>query len=253
MHRAVGGLFALLLLSSCAPMDVTELQQDLAAAAQAQLKKTLAGHLTERLGTGIDMVVAGLAEPGGYLDNPLVRILLPPPIGLALDVVRDLNADPQAAILQTVMNRAAEQAIPGAGPILRSALSRITPDEAQRLLEGDATAVTDYLRARTEEALQMQLAPAIALTLAGSAAEQTYSDLVETYASRQALPEPGGSIAPVTVPDIEGYVTDQAIQGLFRVLGARERRIREDLDQAVGGVLNGIRSTPAARTPAEGR
>jgi hypothetical protein len=54
-----------------------------------------------------------------------------------------------------------------------------------------------------------------------------YGDLVARYAALPFTAEP--------TLNLEGYVTDGALDGLFKVLGEEERRIRED---------------PAARTTA---
>ncbi|MBI5460557.1 MAG: DUF4197 family protein [Gammaproteobacteria bacterium] len=149
------------LLLACAPTSFDTLQQDLTRSAQEQLKKTLASVYTRELGKGVTTVVTNLARPGGYLDNPVARILLPPPLGMVLGVARDLNADPQAKLLSVLMNQAAEHAIPGAAPILQAALSQLTPTEARQLLDGDKTAGTEALKDKTASILEMALSPVI--------------------------------------------------------------------------------------------
>src|SRR5690606_40846793 len=106
-------LAAALLLTACA-----NTVDNLKVAASDTLRNTLAFHFSRQFGKSIGVVIQGLAAEGGFLDNPLVRVLLPPPVGLVIDVARDSKQNPRAAPLETVLNRAAEQAIPGAGPVL---------------------------------------------------------------------------------------------------------------------------------------
>jgi hypothetical protein len=248
MSRAVGALLAILFLSSCAQDSLTSMQQNLAQAAQEQLKRTLATHFIAELGKGVGGVITSLAQPGGYLDNPLVRILLPPPLGLVFDVARNLNADPQATLLEALMNHAAEQAIPNAAPILQAALAHVTPTEARALLDGGKTAATDYLQAKTAGALQQALAPLVSANLAASGAQQVYGKLLDTYQAQRT-----GELAKTDekAPDLAQYVTGQAVAGVFKALGERETLIRENLDTVTGGVLEGMGKSPATEAPAQ--
>ena len=228
----------ILLLCACAPNSLTDLPGQVSRAARDQAMNTLAAQYRQRLGGSVDTIIAELGAPGGYLDNPLVRILLPPPIGLVLGAVRDLRADPQAALLETLMNQVAEQALPGAAPIVRTALQQLTPAEARRLLDGDVTAGTDYLKARTGEALQTALQPVVADKLTESGATAVYDILADAYRKHQSATPTDASVPPpASVPELADYVTERAVDGLFKTLGAREAEIRKDLDRATGGLL----------------
>jgi hypothetical protein len=240
----------MLLLSACAPGGLDTLQQDLTRVAQEQVMKTLASHYTRELSKGVATVVAGLAEPGGYLNNPIARILLPPPLTMALGVVRDLKADPQASLLSVLMNQAAEQAIPGAAPILQAVLMQITPTEARQLLDGDKTAGTEALKARTSTALQAVLGPIISDQLAASGAMLVYKEILETYPTKSDATPTEDAAAPIesvheSVSDLGRYVTEQAVAGMFNVLGDQETFIRNNFDDLTGGMLQGLGRTPA--------
>jgi len=246
MRYLFAGFLCLPLLSSCTG-GLATLQQDLTRAAQEQVMRTLAAQYTQRLGGAVDTVVNGLARPGGYLDNPLTRILLPPPLGLVLGVARGLQADPQAELLSVLINQAAEQAIPVAAPILQTALAGITPTEARELLAGDVGAGTGLLRARTGAALKAAVRPRVATALAGNGALRIYDELLDVYRMRpgpaiaEAGPAPTGELAP----DLADPVTDGAVEGLFAVLAAREAAIRDDFERMTGGMLPGAGASPS--------
>lgn len=242
LHRRVSGIVAAFLLSACAPVGFDPLQQDLTRVAQEQLLKTLASQYTRELGKGVAIVVAGLAEPGGYLDNPIARILLPPPVAMVLGVVRDLNTDPQATLLSVLINQAAEQAIPGAAPILQAVLTQITPIEARQLLGGGLTAGTEALKAKASTALQAVLGPIISDQLAASGAMLVYKEILETYPTESDSTRIEDAAAPTgsvheSVSDLGRYVTEQAVAGMFNALGDQETFIRDNIDDLTGGML----------------
>lgn len=227
-------------LTACTPSALTDLPGEVTRAAREQLLNTLAGQYKQRLGGSVNTLISDLGKPGGYLDNPLVRILLPPPVGMALAVARTLQADADAVLLETLMNEVAEQALPGAAPIVQAALTQITPAEAKRLLEGDATAGTEHLKAKTADVLQATLKPIVDAKLAGSGAQLIYGELVEAYQAQQAVVPSADSSAPPpeAAPDLSKYVAERTVDGLFKVLGEREAEIRKDLARATGGMLS---------------
>jgi hypothetical protein len=187
MPRPLYGLLCVLLLSSCSPGGVSQMPHNVAMAAQEKLQRTLANQFMKKLGEGVDRVVGGLSVAGGFLDNPLVRVLLPPPMGLVLAVARDLHADPKATALEHLMNHAAEAAIPGAGPILRAAVRGITPADAQALLQGDTTAASDFLMERTRGALLEALSPVVAESLQKSGATEVYAGALRAYELQKSI------------------------------------------------------------------
>lgn len=249
VHRRVYGIVIAFLMSACTPIGLDTLQQDLTRAAQEQILKTLANQYTIELGKGISTVVAGLAKSGGYLDNPVARILLPPPLTMAFGIVRDLDADPQATLLSVLINQAAEQAIPGAAPILQAVLKEITPSEVVRLLSGDMAAGTAALKAEAGTALQAVLKPIISEQLATSGAILVYKEMLETYPAQSEsiqAEDPAVKIESVheAVSDLDRFVTERAVAGLFNVLADQETFIRNNVGELPGDILQGLGGTP---------
>lgn len=243
--RLAAGLLAAA-LSGCTPSTLTDLPGELTRAAREQVMASLAGQYTQRLGNSINGIITELSQPGGFIDNPLVRILLPPPVGMALAVARTLQSDPDSALIETVMNEVAAQAMPGAAPIVQAALATITPAEARRLLDGGTTAGTEHLKAKTASALRAALTPIVNDKLAGSGAQLVYGELVEAYQAQQAmLPPADDSVPPAEpAPDLGTYVAERSVDALFKVLGEREAELRKDLTRATGGMLQPRGDTP---------
>ncbi len=238
MHRFVVGVVVVLALTACTPASVSNLQDVFVQTAWQQLGKTLAPRFTQDISRGVGVVVDELAAPGGYLDNPLVRILLPPPTGMILDLARGMDANPNASLLEQLMNAAAEQAIPGAAPILRAALTQFTPATAQALLAGDPTAATEFLKAATADAVLAAVTPSVSTMLGESGAQLLYAELLDIYRAQAVSDVPEAEMAADnTMVDLSQYVAKQAVEGLFRSLAAKETQIRERLDQATGGIM----------------
>lgn len=230
MRRLSLALVAALLLNSCALPPMQELPGRMLAAASARAQMVLALQLQRQLGERIPEVIALLAQPGGYLNNPLVRILLPPPLSFAMNVALDLAAQPEAAPLQILLNRAAELAIPGAGPILTETLRQFPPEEVLRLLTAGESAATDSLRQRSYQLVVNVVEAKVASELARSGAVGQYQDLKEAYLAQRALQAPAPELAvddPLT--ELQNHVTTAAVDGLFRLLGEEEQALRSQL------------------------
>lgn len=233
VYRLVIILLTAVMLTACVnTMDNMKL------AAQEKFRQTLAYHFTRQFGKGIGVVIEGLAVQGGFLDNPLVRILLPPPVGLVIDVARDFQQNPRAVLLESLMNHAAEQAIPGAGPILQTLITEISQGDSQNLFAAGKTAATDYLREKAGGAVYDALLPVVSEDLAASGALEIYGELLkahETAAIITGIPE--GETPPVAVDELDDYVTRKTVDGLFRMLGDRETLIRDGITSIEQGSL----------------
>jgi hypothetical protein len=201
MRRSLCGLLALVLLSSCSPGGVSQMPYNVAKATQEKLQRALANQFMRKLGDGVDRVVGGLSVAGGFLDNPLVRVLLPPPMGLVLAVTRDLQADPTASTLEQLMNHAAEAAVPGAGPILRAAVRGIQPADAEALLQGGTTAASDFLMERTRSALLEALSPVVAESLSNSGANEIYAGALRAYELQKSIALASEEVLRGSVPE----------------------------------------------------
>mgnify|MGYP004701566115 CR=1 FL=1 len=227
MRRLSVALVALLLLNSCVLPPVQDFSGRLLAAARAQAQSVLALQLQRRLGERIPQVINLLAQPGGYLNNPLVRILLPPPLGFALAVAMDLAAEPQTPPLQILLNHAAELAIPGAGPILTETLRQFRPEEVVQLLTAGETAATEALRRRSYQLVVDVVKAKVSSELAKSGAVRQYQELKQAYDAQQALLAPPLEVSlENSQKALEQHVTTAAVDGLFRLLGEEEKTLR---------------------------
>ncbi len=169
---------------------------------------------------GAKAAVSSLGQNDGFLSNPLVRIELP---GFLKDAAKILKATGQGHRvdeLVTAMNRAAEAAVPEAQAMLVSAVKSMSVRDALGIVRGGETSVTEYFGRSTREPLGKRFLPIVARATEKVSLASKY-DAVAGKAAKLGLIK--GKDA-----DIKTYVTGKALDGLYRMIGEEEKKIRQD-------------------------
>jgi len=203
----------IVLLLSLVPLSSLRAQGLLSAAdASAGLRAAL-----ER---GAESAVRLLGRPDGFLGNPKVRIPLPGALHDLADLLRRMGQGGRVDALETAMNRAAEQATPEARNLLRQAIRTMTIDDARRILTGGDTAATNFFSERTRAPLSTRFLPIVTRATERVELAQRYND-VAGRAARFGLVRPQDA-------NLQQYVTDRALDGIYLTIGEEERKIRQD-------------------------
>jgi hypothetical protein len=206
----VGSLFACAALSGLAfGLELNSLSN---ADASAGLKKAL--------DQGINLAVAKLGSTNGFLDNPAVKIPLPPPLAKAESTLRLLGMGDQADQLVTAMNHAAESAIPESKVLLKQALKQMTVADAKQILTGGSDAATQYFKHITYAPLQVKFAPIIDRAMRKVKLGDTYNRIAEKGVAVGLLKPDAASL--------QSYVTEKTLDGLYLMMAEEERAIRKD-------------------------
>lgn len=169
---------------------------------------------------GASAAVALLWRPDGFLGNPLVKIELP---GSLKDAARLLRATGQGARLDELviaMNRAAEAAVPAAKPLLVRAVRDMSVEDGLKILRGGDGAVTDFFADKTREPLHQQFLPLVTRATERVALAGKYNAIAQKAS--------GLGLVRGDAASIQQYVTGQALDGLFRIIGEEEKKIRRD-------------------------
>lgn len=236
MRRLSTIILTAMVLSSCASF-VDSVQQT----AQVKFQQFLANQFGQQLKSGIDSVIGQLAMKGGFLDDPLVRILLPPPLGLAIGIAREVQKNPKAALLETLLNQAAETTIPVAGPILKNIVMNMDEPSLENLLDAGNSAATDYLKEKGGAVVREALLPAITeelhlngavelygkLLKAKETADQVTATAVDVQHKIETAQHQAAALQTVTQEQLGQYVAEQAMSGLFKKVADVELSIRE--------------------------
>jgi hypothetical protein len=194
----------------------------LAAAAEAFAlgESEAAAGVREALARGANGAVDLLGRPGGFLDNPKVRIPLPGALDKAATLLRNLGQGRRVDELVDAMNRAAEAAVPEARPLLVNAVRTMSVEDAVRIVRGGDTSVTEFFAAKTRPELAARFLPIVTR-------ETQKVALAEKYNAVASRGSAFGLVRPEDA-DVQQYVTRKALDGLFLVIGEEERRIRAD-------------------------
>ena len=177
--------------------------------------------LKAALEKGTQYAVASLGKDGGYLDNATVRIPMPDSLAWVEKSLRTLGQEQLADDFIASMNHAAEQAVPEAAAIFSDAIQTMTLEDARAILSGPDDAATQYFRTHTETTLAERMRPIISRTTENTGVTSAYKRMLSSAGGM-------GSMLPGNVTDIDGYVTQQALDGLFSMVAVEEQRIREN-------------------------
>jgi len=193
---------------------------DIAGVADLSTAEIVAG-LKEALDTATEVAVTELGKEGGFLDNSLVRIPMPEQLQWVEKNLRKFGQQELADNFVTTMNRAAEQAVPGALKQFEAAISAMTLTDARGILNGPDDAATQYFRQHSEAALREQFLPLIAQTTEEAGVTAAYKTMTKQ------LDRFGGLINTQAL-DVDAYVTDKTLDGLFTMVAQEEAHIRKD-------------------------
>jgi hypothetical protein len=181
---------------------------------------------------GTEMGVNSLSQSGGYLDSPRFKIPFPKDAQKVENALRKIGLDEQVDQMVVSLNRAAENAVTEAKPLFVDAIKEMTFEEVKKILFGADTAATAYLKGKTSQGLRAAFEPKIKNSLDQVNATKYWEDLITTY---NKIP-----LVNKMNPDLSGFVTDQAIKGLFLKIADEEMAIRENPLERTSSILKKV-------------
>ena len=193
---------------------------------------TTVSGLKEALAIGTENAVKTVSKTDGYYSNPMVKILLPEKIQKVADVVAKLGFQEQVEHFILSMNRAAEAAAPKAVTLFVEAVKAMSFDDARKILQGGDTAATQYFKDKTSNQLYDEFKPVVMSNMNQIGVTKAYKDMMTPYESLPFMPKE--SI------DLDHYVTNKALEGLFLMVGEEEKRIRTNPAARVTDLLKTV-------------
>lgn len=187
--------------------------------------------LKTALERGALSAVGLLGRPGGFLDNPKVRIPLPGFLEDAAKLLKAIGQKKRVEDLEVAMNRAAEAAVPMAKPLLVNAVKSMTVTDAKNILTGGPTSVTSFFADKTREPLFVKFLPVVTDATRKVALAEKYNQLVSKV--------PGGLVRKEEAT-IEQYVTRKSLDGLYFMIGEEEKSIRQNPVATGSAVLSKV-------------
>lgn len=188
--------------------------------------------LKEALNKGVSEQVSKLTAVDGFFGNQAVKILFPPEAQKAEAKLRQIGLGSEVDKAILLLNRAAEDAVKEATPIFVDAITKMTVTDAMGILKGNDSAATTYLQKTTNTALYGKFSPIIKTSLSEVGADAVWEKLVTKY----------NSIPLVTKlnPDLTDYVTNKALEGVFKMIALEEKNIRTNLASRTSELLKKV-------------
>lgn len=179
-----------------------------------------AAGLKAALERGSSAAVARLGRSDGFFGDPQMRIPLPESMQRAEKLMRRFGLGKRADELILTLNRAAEAAVPEARALFVDSVRKMTLQDAKGILQGGDTAGTAYFRRSTEGELRKRFLPIVKRATEKVGLARQYND----YADK------GVALGLVNREDanLDDYVTQKALDGLFLAVAEEEKRIRSD-------------------------
>jgi hypothetical protein len=179
-----------------------------------------ASGLKSALEKGSQAAVAALGRTDGFFGNPQVKIPLPDSLQRAEKLLRRFGMGKHADELILTLNRAAEAAVPQARQLFVDSVRRMTVQDAKGILQGGDTAGTDYFRRSTQAELRKRFLPIVKQATAKVGLARQYNQYAEKAAAFGVVKKEHANL--------DDYVTQKALDGLFFMVAEEEKKIRQD-------------------------
>jgi len=193
---------------------------------------TVVSGLKEALSIGTENAVKSVSRVDGYFGNKVIKILMPEKIQKVAEVMKKVGYQKEVDDFVLSMNRAAEKAAPMAVSFFGDAIKQMTFDDARKILNGGDTAATEFFKAKTSERIYTAFKPVVSTSMDEVGVTRSYKTMMGKYDSlpfvdKQSL-------------DLDHYVTNKALDGLFVMVGEEEKKIRKDPAARVTDLLKTV-------------
>ena len=226
-------ILAIFLMTGCAEMQqvLTNVASEYASGNTGS-SVNIAGGLREALNNGIAKQVTLLTRTDGFYNNSLVRISIPDELKVVEQALRNIGLGSLADKGIKALNTAASDAVKEATPIFVNAVSSLTFSDAKAILMGSQDAATQYLQRTTSQALYQKFFPVVKNSFSKVGADEIWREIINKY---NAIP----LVNPVN-PDLNDYVTNKALEGVFKMIAIEEKNIRTDVNARTSTLLKEV-------------
>jgi len=193
---------------------------------------TIISGLKEALSIGTGNAVKNVSQVDGYFGNQVIKILMPEKIQNVADILRKVGYQKQVDDFVLSMNRAAEKAAPQAASIFVDAIKGMTIEDARKILNGGDTAATEFFKRKTHDKIYDAFKPIVSSSMNEVGVTRSYKEMMGKYESLPFMSKES--------VDLDHYVTNKAMDGLFYMVGQEEKKIRTDPAARVTDLLKTV-------------
>lgn len=188
--------------------------------------------LKEALNVGTKNATGKASKLDGYYKNSLIKIPFPSEAKDMRSTLMKMGMKKQVDDFEKQLNRAAEDAATKAAPIFLAAITKMTINDGLTILRGKDDEATQYLKKTTSAELSKQFRPIIAASLKKVQITKYWNPLFTTY---NKVP-----FVKKVNPSLDDYVTQRAIEGLFKLVAQEETKIRKDPAARISDILKKV-------------
>jgi hypothetical protein len=188
--------------------------------------------LKEALNVGIKNAVNLSSVTDGFLKNDVIRLPFPPDAIKVREKAINFGLSKQVTTFEETLNRAAEEATKKALPIFIDAIKNMSVSDGFSILKGGDGAATKFLKSQTSNQLVIAFAPVVKEATTKVQLTAYWNPIITRYNSAMTLS--GGQKLD---PDLDAYITQKAIDGLFYLVETEENKIRKDPLARVSDIL----------------
>jgi hypothetical protein len=212
------GLFASLSFGQTTRKRKATVKQTAATVSDTEIS----GGLKEALSRGVRFAIDNLGRENGFLDDVRVRIPLPKNLQRVEKALRFARQGKLVDDFVASMNHAAEKAVPVAADVFVDAIKQMSFDDARKILfSGEDDSATRFFRRTSEETLRQKFRPIVEKFTEETGVTNKYKAMIGKYGFAAQL-------LGRDATDLDGYVTQKALDGLFFMVAEEERKIRKD-------------------------
>ena len=224
-------LALVLFITACSPQQLGSILNDVTKAVPLT-NAQIGNGLKEALEIGISKGSNQLSVLNGYFESPY-KILLPPEARQITDKLKNIPGFKQLENeLVKKLNRGAESAAKKAAPIFVNAIKGMSISDATSILMGQKNAATTFLQDKTMADLTNAFNPIIQESLDEVQARKLWADAVNAYNKIPFINKAN--------PNLDEYVTGEALKGLFSMVEKEEQNIRTNVSARTSDLLKKV-------------
>ena len=195
----------------------------------------VASGLKDALLVGTETVVGQLGQADGFNADPTIHIPLPENMQKVKSALAAVGMSSMMDDLELKLNRAAEEATVPAKELFVDSINAMTMDDVMGIYKGPDDAATRYFQGKMSDPLATKMQPIVEQTLNQVGAIQAYDAVMGQYDTLPFMPD--------VKADLNSYVVDKGMEGIFHYLAIEEAAIRQDPVKRTTDILQTVFGT----------
>ncbi len=191
--------------------------------------------LKKALDLSIGKATTATSKLNGFYNNPEIFIPFPDEAIAVKEKLEEIGLGNKIDQFVTTLNRSAEEATKEAAPIFLNSIKNMSISDGFNILKGNDNAATEFLRSNTYDNLRAAFTPKVRSAIEKVKLTSKWEPIAKAYNTATMLT--GGSQVN---PNLEEYVTERAIEGLFVMMAKEEKQIRKDPAARVTDLLKKV-------------